>query len=42
MRRPFRRFWSRIELVCGAPMAAGAVSVDVLRDEVLALRGDWR
>jgi 1-acyl-sn-glycerol-3-phosphate acyltransferase len=42
MRRPFRRFWSRIELVCGAPMPAGAANVDVLRDEVLALRGDWR
>ncbi len=42
MRRPFRRVWSRIELVCGAPVAASAATAETLQAAVLALRGDWR
>ena len=40
MRRPFRRVWSRIELVCGAPIAAGAATAETLQSAVLELRGD--
>ena len=42
MRRPFRRVWSRIELVCGATLPPSAASAAALEAEVLALRGDWR
>jgi hypothetical protein len=42
MRRPFRRFWSRIEVVAGPPVEPGAVVADALEAQVLALRGDWR
>jgi 1-acyl-sn-glycerol-3-phosphate acyltransferase len=42
MRRPLRRVWSRIELVCGTPLPASAASVEALQAQVLALRGDWR
>jgi 1-acyl-sn-glycerol-3-phosphate acyltransferase len=42
MRHPFRRFWSRIEVVAGAPVAPEAALADALRAHVLALRGDWR
>jgi 1-acyl-sn-glycerol-3-phosphate acyltransferase len=38
MRRPFRRFWSRIEVVCGAPIAPTDVTAPMLRDRVVALR----
>jgi 1-acyl-sn-glycerol-3-phosphate acyltransferase len=37
-----RRFWSRIELVCGAPVPAAEVSAARLQACVLALRGSWR
>jgi hypothetical protein len=42
MRHPFRRFWSRIEVVAGPPVAPGAVMAEALQAQVLALRGDWR
>ncbi|HVI56611.1 MAG TPA: MFS transporter [Luteibacter sp.] len=35
-----RRFWSKIELVGGAPLAASDVNASVLRDRVGELRGD--
>jgi 1-acyl-sn-glycerol-3-phosphate acyltransferase len=42
MRRPFRRFWSRIEVVAGPPVEPDAAVADALQAQVLALRGDWR
>jgi 1-acyl-sn-glycerol-3-phosphate acyltransferase len=42
MRHPFRRFWSRIEVVAGSPVAPEAALADALQTQVLALRGDWR
>jgi len=39
MRRPFRRFWSRIEVVCGDPLAPADVSATMLRERVRALHG---
>jgi 1-acyl-sn-glycerol-3-phosphate acyltransferase len=42
MRRPFRRFWSRIEVVAGEPVAPGAANAEALQGAILALRGDWR
>lgn len=37
-----RRFWTKIGLVCGAPVAPQDVSVEGLRQTVVALRGDRR
>jgi hypothetical protein len=42
MRRPFRRVWSRIEVVCAPPVPPGAVSATELEATVAALRGEWR
>jgi hypothetical protein len=42
MRRPFRRFWSRIEVVAGAPMPPDTATAEALQGIVLGLRGDWR
>ncbi len=42
MRHPFRRFWSRIELVAGNAVAPGDASAAFLQTQVLALRGDLR
>jgi 1-acyl-sn-glycerol-3-phosphate acyltransferase len=42
MRRPFRRVWSHIELVCGAPLAATAATAASLQAAVLELRGEAR
>ena len=42
MRRPFRRFWSRIEVVAGVPVPPDGAKAEALQDMVLALRGDWR
>jgi len=42
MRRPFRRFWSRIEVVCGVPVAPEMATAPALEAQVLTLRGDWR
>jgi len=39
MRRPFRRFWSRIELVVGEPVPPEAVSAPDLARRVAALAG---
>ena len=39
MRRPFRRFWSRIELVCGPPVPPDVATAEALQAAVLALRG---
>jgi 1-acyl-sn-glycerol-3-phosphate acyltransferase len=40
MTRPFRRFWSRIAVICGPPVIPDAVEADRLHDTVLALRGE--
>jgi hypothetical protein len=40
MRRPFRRFWSRIELVCGAPVPPVEATAAALHERVSALRGE--
>jgi hypothetical protein len=40
-KRP-RRFWSRIELVCGAAIPAADASAALLEARVLALRGEAR
>jgi 1-acyl-sn-glycerol-3-phosphate acyltransferase len=42
MRRPFRRFWSHIEVVAAPAVAPSAVNAEALEAEVLSLRGDWR
>jgi 1-acyl-sn-glycerol-3-phosphate acyltransferase len=42
MRHPFRRFWSRTEVVAGPPVAPQAALAEALQAQVLALRGDWR
>jgi len=42
MSRPFRRFWSRIECVCGEPVPAALVTAAVLQERIAALRGDRR
>lgn len=42
MSRPFRRFWSRVELVADAPVPAESVTAERLREKVLALRGEAR
>ncbi|MCB1767794.1 MAG: 1-acyl-sn-glycerol-3-phosphate acyltransferase, partial [Candidatus Competibacteraceae bacterium] len=36
-----RRFWSRIELVVGEPVAPEQATTSLLRDKVAALRGNW-
>ena len=40
MRRPFRRVWSRIELVCGTPVPPESATAPELEARVLALRGE--
>ncbi len=42
MRRPFRRVWSRIELVAGAAVSPADANAGALQACVLALRGDVR
>ena len=42
MSRPFRRFWSHIECVCGEPLPAAQVTAAALQARVLALLGDAR
>ena len=42
MRRPFRRFWSHIEVVASPAVSPDAVNAEALQAQVLALRGDWR
>jgi hypothetical protein len=42
MRHPFRRFWSRIELVAGNAVAPGDASAAFLQTQVQALRGEAR
>ena len=42
MRRWPRRFWSRIELHVGPPVAPAAASATTLQPIVAALRGEWR
>jgi 1-acyl-sn-glycerol-3-phosphate acyltransferase len=42
MRRPFRRIWSRIELVVGAALPPSEATVAALQTRVLTLRGDVR
>jgi 1-acyl-sn-glycerol-3-phosphate acyltransferase len=37
-----RRFWSKVELVCGDPVAAAQASVELLEEQVLSLRGELR
>ncbi|MER2526710.1 MAG: MFS transporter [Candidatus Competibacter denitrificans] len=37
-----RRFWSRIELVVGEAVLPEQATSAVLREQVVALRGDWR
>jgi hypothetical protein len=42
MRQPFRRFWSRIEVVCDAAIPPEVATAEALQAQVLALRGDRR
>src|SRR6266403_1154849 len=42
MSRPFRRFWSRIECVCGEPVPAALVTAAALQERIAALRGELR
>jgi len=42
MRRPFRRFWSRVEVVVGASWAPETVTASGLERRVLAMRGEAR
>ncbi|MFQ5993648.1 MAG: MFS transporter [Acidiferrobacterales bacterium] len=42
MRNLPRRFWSRIALVVGSPLAPRQASAARLRKMVLAIRGDWK
>jgi hypothetical protein len=42
MRRPFRRVWSRIEVVCDVPIEPGLATAATLEARVLELRGDRR
>jgi 1-acyl-sn-glycerol-3-phosphate acyltransferase len=42
MSRPFRRFWSHIECVCGEPVPAALVTAAALQERVAALRGERR
>ena len=42
MRRPFRRVWSRIEVVAGPAIAPEAATAEALQEVVLDLRGEWR
>ncbi|ELR63711.1 1-acyl-sn-glycerol-3-phosphate acyltransferase [Photobacterium marinum] len=37
-----KRFWSRVNIVVGKPINAREASSDQLREEVLALRGDYK
>jgi len=42
MRRPFRRFWSRIQVACGPAVAPERATAETLQQRVLALRGNRR
>jgi 1-acyl-sn-glycerol-3-phosphate acyltransferase len=42
MRRPFRRFWSRIEVVAGPPIPPEFATAAALQARVAELRGDCR
>ena len=43
MSRPFRRgLFNRVELVAGEPIPAERVTVELLQERVMALRGDLR
>ena len=37
-----RRFWSRIELAVGEPVPPEQATSALLREQIVALRGDWR
>ena len=41
MRHPFRRFWSRIEVVAAPAVPPADAHAAALQDRVLTLRGDW-
>jgi 1-acyl-sn-glycerol-3-phosphate acyltransferase len=41
MQRLPRRFWSRIEVVAGEPVATAEANAAMLQQRVAALRGDW-
>jgi 1-acyl-sn-glycerol-3-phosphate acyltransferase len=42
MRRPFRRVWSPIEVVCGPALAPAEATAEALQARVSDLRGEWR
>lgn len=42
MSHPFRRIWSRIEVVAGLPVRPEDATAEALQARVCALRGDWR
>jgi 1-acyl-sn-glycerol-3-phosphate acyltransferase len=42
LRRPFRRVWSRIEVVAAAAVPPEAASATTLEGMVATLRGEWR
>ena len=41
-KNPFRRFWSRVDVVADAPWRPEDVSAGALYHHVIAMRGDWR
>ncbi|HEX4940887.1 MAG TPA: 1-acyl-sn-glycerol-3-phosphate acyltransferase, partial [Candidatus Kapabacteria bacterium] len=42
MTRLPRRFWSKVELVAGDPVAPDQARAAMMREKVQALRGDWK
>jgi hypothetical protein len=42
MRKPFRRVWSRIEVVAAPPLAPNEATAGRLQEIVLTLRGEWK
>ncbi len=39
-KKPFRRIWSRVEVVCGKSLTEPAITANELRDRVVELRGE--
>jgi 1-acyl-sn-glycerol-3-phosphate acyltransferase len=41
-KNPFRRFWSRVDVVASAPWQPDQVATGKLRDHIETMRGEWR